>query len=271
MSLPRRIANTLGPDSWLVRRLRPIREWLLYVQYGRSGMIRVVNGIPVRVSPEYRWYFAPEYDAPVARYFRDRVGAGAVCVSVGANLGVYPLQFAHWSATTGRVFAFEPNPTTAAALRQHIAMNQLTERVRVLEQAVSETPGQAVFHAAGVDGMSRLGEPNPALTGQTATISVPVNSLDHFCQTEGIRPDALMVDVEGFEVAVLRGGRKLFTEQPPRAVVVEMHPNAWSVAGTDRAAMEQILAEYRLRVVPLSGQTDPFSDYGHVALEPEPR
>ncbi len=269
MPLFHRIAKALGQDSWLVRRLRPVREWQLRVRYGSSGMPRAVNGVPFRVSPEHRWYFAPEYDAPVANYFRARVEAGAVCVSVGANLGVYPLQFAHWSAPSGPVFAFEPNPSTAAALRRHVAMNRLTERVRVLEQAVSETPGQAEFHAAGVDGMSRLGEPNPELTGRTRTISVPVVSLDHFCESEGVRPDALMVDVEGFEVAVLRGGRKLFTDHLPRAVVVEMHPNAWCVASTNRDAMERVLAEYRLRAVPLSGQADPFGDYGHVALEPQ--
>jgi FkbM family methyltransferase len=268
MAIPQQIANTLGRDSWLVRRLRPLREVALAGVYGRRGMTRCVNGASLRVLPQYRWYFAPDYDAPVARFLHDRVGPGAVCLSVGANLGVYPLQFAHWSGPTGKVFAFEPNPQTAAVLRRHVALNGLDDRVRVIERAVAECPGQATFHAAGVDGMSRLGAPNPELTGLTRAITVPVDSLDRFCADEGIGPDALMIDVEGFEVSVLRGAKDLFRGRPPKVAVVELHPNAWAVAGTDRVAMEQLLSDYRLRAVPLSGQTDPLGEYGHVSLEP---
>src|SRR5690349_17923298 len=96
MSLARRVARALGHDSWLVRRLRRARELALAAAYGRGGLVRRVNGAPMRVLPEHRWYFAPEYDAPVAALFRGRLRPGNVCVSVGANLGVYPLQFAHW-------------------------------------------------------------------------------------------------------------------------------------------------------------------------------
>ncbi len=133
-----------------------------------------------------------------------RVRAGAVCLSVGANLGVYPLQFAHWSGPTGRVFAFEPNPQTAAVLRRHVALNGLGQRVHVIERAIAEQPGQARFFAVGVDGMSRLGAPNPELAGRTTALTVAVESLDHFVAEHRIYPDALMMDVEGFEVAVLR-------------------------------------------------------------------
>jgi hypothetical protein len=75
-----------------------------------------------------------------------------------------------------------------------------------------------------------------------------------------------MMDVEGFEIAALAGARDLFTADPPPVAVVELHPSAWPAAGTTRADLERLLAEYRLRAVPLSGQTDPLGEYGHVAL-----
>jgi len=230
-------------------------------------MPRRVNGVTVRVAPEHRWYFAPQYDASVAEYLRTRVGPGSVCLSVGANLGMYPLQFAHWSAPSGVVYAFEPNPDTAAVLRRHVAMNQLVGRVEVVERAVSDRLGTATFHSAGLDGMSRLGEPNPGLAGRTRSVDVVVDTLDQFCKDRGVRPAALMMDIEGFEIAALIGARDLFTASPPPVTVVEIHPNAWDVAGTSRADLERLLAEYRLRAVALSGQLDPLAGYGHVALE----
>src|SRR4051812_18697702 len=129
--------------------LRPLRERTLEALYGRRGMVRTMNGERFRVLPRHRWYFAPEFDAPVARFLRERVKPGAACISIGANMGASPLQFARWSAPGGRVFAFEPNPETAELLRRHVAINGLTDRVKVFERAVSDKPGEATFHAAG--------------------------------------------------------------------------------------------------------------------------
>ena len=213
----------LSASRWLVRTVRSAREFLLRIAYSRRGMVRVVNDTRFHVLPEHRSYFTSEYDQPVAQYFRDRVRPGAVCVSVGANMGIYPLQFAHWSSPTGRVYAFEPNPQTAAVLRRHLTLNHVADRVEVFELAVSEAPGEAIFHAIGVDGMSRLGEPNPALVGRTVALKVRVDSLDHFFGVAGVQPDALMMDVEGFEILALRGARTIFGKPFP-AVVIELHP-----------------------------------------------
>jgi hypothetical protein len=118
----------------------------LGAMYARRGMPGEVNGVPVRFAPEHRWYFTPRYDSSVADYFRPRVRPGSVCLSVGLNLGVYPLQFAHWSGPGGVVYAFEPSPDTAAVLRRQIAMNRLAGRVEVVERAISDRPGTATFH-----------------------------------------------------------------------------------------------------------------------------
>lgn len=247
--------------------LRSCREWVLQRIYHRRGLPRTVNGLPLRAAPEHRWYFDPRYDAPVADYFRTRIQPGDACFSIGANLGIYPLQFAHWSAPKGQVIAFEPNPLTAAQLRRHVAMNHFSHRIQVVEQAIANSPGTATFHFAGVDGMSRLGEPNPALAHQATAVTVTVNTLPAFCQAQGITPRALMMDIEGFEIAALLGAHALWeTERPPLAVI-ELHPSAWGVAGTTCADLRKFLRDARLHLVPLSGQRDPFTDYGHVALE----
>jgi FkbM family methyltransferase len=251
----------------MTRVLQRLRGSVLRAMYADRGMPRMVNGVAVRVAPEHRWYFTSQYDTSVAEYLRPRVRPGSVCMSVGANLGMYPLQFAHWSAPTGMVYAFEPNPDTAATLRRHIGMNRLTGRVEVIERAVSDRTGQATFHLAGLDGMSRLGEPNPELRGRTRSIEVVVDTLDRFCTERGLRPAALMMDIEGFEIAALAGARDLLTHGPPPITVVEFHPNAWNVAGTCRDDLERILGECQLRAVPLTGQSDPLAEYGHVALE----
>jgi hypothetical protein len=108
--------------------------------------------------------------------------------------------------------------------------------------------------------MSRLGLPNDALS-QTVPIVVPVIDLDSFFEHP---PAWLVIDVEGFEMRVLRGARRLISQS--KGIIVELHPDSWELAGTSRADLESLLAEHSLKMTPLTGQTDPFTEHGNVLL-----
>jgi FkbM family methyltransferase len=219
------------------------------------------------VDPRHRHRLGARYDAAVAAFLRERVRPGDVCLDIGANVGVYVLQFAHWSKPTGRVVAFEPNPVALAVLQKHVRFNGLEERVQIVAAAAGASPGEAVLYAAGADGMSRLETPNPALADRARPMTVPVVTVDAYCAAEGVVPDWLIIDVEGFELAVLAGARDIIgNRRKPPNVILEMHPNAWAWANATRAQAESLIAELGLRAIPLTGQTDPFHDHGLVRL-----
>jgi FkbM family methyltransferase len=227
-----------------------------------------INGESFRIDPRQRRRLGKNYDAPVAAFLRERVREGAVCLDVGANVGVYVLQFARWAGETGRVVAFEPNPSALAVLRRHVELNDLKERVTVVPAAVGASSGEAVLHAAEAEGMSRLGEANRLIADRTVEIKVPVVTLDEFCAAEGLAPEWLFMDIEGFEIAALEGARRLITERGAALnIVVEMHSGVWDSAGTTRDSAESLLESLSLRAVPLTGQTDPMGEHGIVWLE----
>lgn len=217
------------------------------------------------IDPSLRRHFPPEYDPPVHAFLRERVEPGSVVLDVGANLGIYVLCLARWVGPHGRVFAFEPNPGTRTALERHVALNAFEDRVTVVAEAVSDAVGEATFNACGVEGFSRLGVENPELPGG-APITVPVTTLDAFCAREGISPDWIILDIEGYEVAALRGARATVANRP--GLVVEMHPSLWPASNTSRQEMETLLTELRLHPTPLAGQADALGDHGIVSLEP---
>ena len=263
----RRLATALGRESWLIRGLRPVYETVLDWSHNGSGIPWEINEVTYRIDPRQRHRLGQNYDAPVAAFLRQQVKPGSLCFDVGANVGVYVLQFAHWSAPTGQVIAFEPNPVARAILEKHVRMNQLTERVRIVPAAVSENNGEQILYAAEADGMSRLGEPNRSLAGQTEEIVVPVLSLDGFCTSEGLQPDWLLIDIEGFEIAALAGARTLIQSRRGQlGIIVEMHPDVWGSANTTRARAEDLVAELGLCAVPLTGQRDPLGNHGIVHL-----
>jgi FkbM family methyltransferase len=263
----RRTAELIGRESWLIRRLRPAYESLLAWSGDEAGIPWNINGITYRVDPRQRHRLGERYDPAVAEFLRNNVKAGSLCFDVGANVGVYVLQFAHWSGPTGKVVAFEPNPAACSILERHVRMNHLSERVRIVPAAVAAIDGQERFYAAGADGMSRLGEPNRALAATAGEIVVPVVTLDQYCASQGLRPDWLLIDIEGFEIAALSGARQTIESGRGKlGMVVEMHPNVWSSANTTRAAAEDLFADLGLTVVALTGQTDPLAEHGIVHL-----
>ncbi len=263
----RSTSGILGRKSPLVRKLRPAYEKLLHFCSFGKGITWKINGVPFRIDPSLRHQMGNDYEEFVAEFLKDRVRPGAVCFDVGANVGAYVLQFANWSHPGGRVVAFEPNPEARRHLETHIGLNGFQDRVTVVDAAIGDQVEERSFYACGGDGMSRAGAPNEALAN-TKEISVSFLTLDEYCRRSGLIPDWLFIDIEGFEIAALKGASELLQTHLQRMnIVVEIHPALWESAGTSRSEAEAVLSKWGLRPVPLGRQTDPLGEYGIVYLE----
>src|SRR5260370_8419602 len=205
----RHTSGLIGRESRLIRNVGPAYESLVEGAGKGRGIPWTINGIAYRIDPHQRHRLAQNYDVPVADFLRQRVKPGSLCFDVGANVGVYVIQFAQWSSPGGRIVAFEPNPSACSILEKHVEINELSERVQIGRASIGETGGEQILYAAEADGMSRLGEPNKALEGRVDEITVPVLTLDEYCGSEGLQPDWLLIDIEGFEIAALAGARQL--------------------------------------------------------------
>jgi FkbM family methyltransferase len=266
-TVAQKASGLLGRESWLIRRLRPLYESLLDWQGRGRGIEWEINGELYRIDPRYRHRLGHNYDAPVARFLRERIAPGDICVDVGANVGVYVLQFARWSGPSGRVIAFEPNPGARVVLDKHVRLNDLAGQVTVVPAAVGAKVGEAVLFADGADGMSRLGAPNREIADRVSPLNVPIITLDDYCQSRGLEPDWLFLDIEGFEIAALEGARGMIqSRRGSLGIIVEMHPDVWETADTTRAKTEALLKELGLDALPLTGQVDPLGEHGLVHL-----
>ncbi|MGH7463025.1 MAG: FkbM family methyltransferase, partial [Longimicrobiales bacterium] len=196
-------AAVLGRQSRLVNALRPAYERGLNALALGNGIPWSINGAQCRVDARYRSQLGQHYDVPVADFLRPRVRPGQVCFDVGANVGAWVLQFAHWVGSSGRVIAFEPNPASLSVLRAHVDMSGFADRVTFLQAAAGASNEAAIFHAAGTDGMSRIGHPNELIQSQSLQIPASVITLSQYCRSEQIRPDWILIDVEGYEGNVL--------------------------------------------------------------------
>jgi FkbM family methyltransferase len=235
-----------------VRRLfKPLFQQLLG---RRNGGLRSVlpGGEVLQVSPAFRHvtWNCDEYEA-----FRAAVRAGDVVLEAGANVGAYTMLFARWTGDGGHVFAFEPDPMAYRGLQQHLSLNGLADRVTAVAAAIGDETTThlrfALFESSGISRMAReRDEPG-------ATIEdVPAWSIDRFCAARGIAPTVIKIDVEGAELAALRGARATIAAAGPRLqLFVEMHPQLWPGFGITAGDVEAECRAQGLVVERLDGGT----------------
>jgi FkbM family methyltransferase len=244
---------------------RAYEKFLELAGRGR-GLKRRLDGEEFRVIPKHRYLWDQRRELGLRAFIRERVRPGENVLDVGSHVGLYALYFARWTRT-GQVHAFEPNPVTRSALVEHVRLNGFAGRIVVRDTAVSDVVGENDFFGLPFEGMSRLARENPELTGKTTRIRVRTTTIDDYCETERFVPSWLRMDIEGFEVAALRGARRLIDAlRGALNVVVEMHPNAWKDSGDTPESLATLLVELGLEPIPLSGQKDPLRGYGIVHL-----
>lgn len=269
-----RLASTLAGgaahrDSPLRRRLSPLYGEILNALTLGRGVTAEINGELFRLDPRFRGFIQPDYEADLAAILRARMKPGVCCLDIGAHVGVYALQIARWTAPTGRVFAFEPNPGTAAVLRRHIRANELEARVHVEQAALGRDSGTALLFGESGSGLSRLAAPNPDAPATAGGATVSVTTVDGYCSRHGLNPDWMLIDVEGFEFDVLAGAADTVRRRGRSlSIVMEIHPTLWPLTGWTPTAVAALFHSLGRRPIPLVGQRDPLSEYGSIELEP---
>ena len=238
--------------------LKELYHAALMLQTGGRGLeCTLPHGERVRALPKHRHlsWNPEEYEA-----FRGAIASGDTALDVGANVGAYSLLLGQWVGPSGRVFAFEPSPAIFEGLTRHVTLNGLASTVTPVQCALGAEAGRASLVVAGTHGESHLAT---ASDDHTGAVDVPVTTVDRFCEERGVSPAFIKVDVEGFELAVLRGARSTIRRAGKRlALFVEMHPSVWPLIGSSRDEMLAELEAQRLDIAPLTAVKDVWAIEG---------
>ena len=156
---------------------------------------------------------------------------------VGANQGLYTLYFSRQSPE-GRIYAFEPDPRLFAALKENIQQNR-AENVVLSNAAAADRIAKLTLRAGRFNrGDNRI---VPSHTASPGTVEVDAMPLDDAIPER--RLDLLKIDVQGFEVQVLRGAQRLLQANPDLVILLEFWPHGLRIADSAPEELLQILAK----------------------------
>lgn len=179
-----------------------------------------------------RWYYPrllraySEANWPEAPVVRKLVQRGDHVVDAGANIGYISMLLSKMVGPEGVVHSFEPVPVTFDLLAHNLAALRIGN-VRARRLAVSDAPGHARMTTPDYkDGGENLYESHLVNgPGGEGTFEVELARMDDALGADCPRVTFLKIDVEGHELAAIRGAGWLLGVKPALLIEVSGDPD----------------------------------------------
>lgn len=137
-------------------------------------------------------------------------------VDVGASHGIFSLAFLTANPDAS-VIAIDPSPSADRIRKVNTQLNGFDENLLSVVTACGSCPGSVR--------MRHNWHHMEAINDEDACdnfVEVPVETLDSICASHAFRPEIVKIDVEGFELEVLRGSEGILSTA--RLLFLEVHP-----------------------------------------------
>jgi len=177
-------------------------------------------------------------------------------IDVGANHGSYALIALQLVGSAGRIIAFEPQPRLAEVVCESLRANGAGNWT-VHQLACSDKDGSATFVIpAWQSGSASLFARETDAFALGRTIEVRTAPLDSVIDRSSLGGRVVLkMDVEGSELAALRGARQLIKSCQP-TILLEVNPTTAAAAGYGVRTLIGLLSEFGYESFYEVGDTD---------------
>jgi FkbM family methyltransferase len=225
-----------------------------------------LNGVIAQFSTEDEYsnsWFFPRYaggrihEKKVTEMLMEALHRAKCFVDVGTNLGWYTCLAAK-HMPYGSVYGFEMDDLNFALLKKNIAINKCSN-VEVHHLAVSDSTSVVSYKR-------EANRPSPMFHLQTRAkdensigfVSVNSIALDDFFKSKRVMPDVIKIDVEGAEVSVLMGMKRILRDCKP-ILFLEIHPSKLRYFNTSTSAIISLFIENNYGVFEIQSMRNPGS------------
>lgn len=187
-------------------------------------------------------------------------------VDIGANIGLISLHGASLVGNSGCVDSFEPNPECCNRIKETLKQNNINH-VRLHQVGLSDQVGNFTLSVITEhSGMATFATPrNEDREMVSKSFEVPVLVGDDVIMENSTPVTMIKIDVEGFELRVLKGLQKTLSTWYP-VIVTEVVKEWLNRAGTNRTEIYHYMKQFGYNLYGLTKKRK-FLRY-HLALIP---
>lgn len=269
---------TINDYRWMIKLLRarankmgyfPARTYQILQRFANVSKPYFVGKTKsgIKYLGDYRdeyslaWEVFDVYDDEMMRFLEEQTAQKkGLYFDIGCNIGITSVTLSRMLGRSGEVWSFEPLPETVKRACATFALNEV-ENVSLFPIALGSengimnlysTPGHSdVVSAVGKDADGAV-----AVSVKCMTLDTLVAEQKSSFAEVGL----LKIDVEGFELAVLQGGKSFLSRNKPD-IFYEYNPpmlKAAQCSSSDLAAFFQELGSYQQKVLERDGTWSSF-------------
>ncbi len=200
---------------------------------------------------DFAIYLTGKFEHRTVNAIAKFINPGDTVIDIGANIGAHTLPLARLVGSNGRVIALEPTCFAHDKLCANVALNsELSPQItidQVMLVGTSETVLEPALYSSwplAPDQQEHSKHGGKAMS----TAGALTVTLDDYIDSKKIESVNLVkLDVDGFEVEVLRGGATFFQRQHP-VIIMELAPYTLEERGESVEELLSLLdgAGYRL-------------------------
>ncbi len=202
-----------------------------------------IFGFDMVVGPEnaYDYYYLGFYEMGLLNFFKSALSEGSIFVDVGANIGLMSFFASKLVGENGAVIAVEPTRKYFEDLDNGITRNGF-KNVQTFKIGLGSAPGSLpIYHNEVCPSMIKTADSDPSEI-------VEVKTLDKLLEEQSVKAvDLIKIDVEGFELEVVKGGKGLFSGTSAPVACIEYVRDQQMITENGKTALHLLreLNDYR--------------------------
>jgi FkbM family methyltransferase len=234
--------------------------WLNYMWKIRSNLLKIKyfeidKQVKINADPNDKlscWLYVYDFEKSEREFVKRYLGYPGYAngkqqtfIDVGANIGLFSLTAARVLERGGTVHSFEPCKEIYEKLSANVALNNLAN-LKLNNVALSDCSKQLTLNVC-LDGLgvyNSFADPvceNAVIRPELVDCIKLDDYVDEYC-SNGV--ELIKIDVEGWEAAVIEGGKKILSSDSAPVMLVEFCDSAARNAGSSckhlREAIEHL-------------------------------
>jgi len=170
---------------------------------------------------ERQLYLYGTYEAGTLSIMEKCLRKGDIFIDVGANIGLMSIFASQIVGSNGKIYSFEPEPETFAILKKNIEINKI-ENIYIYNFALGDKKSKAFIYTNPYAGRGSASLIKPVDQKDSKKYEVSIETLDDFISTHDIKKVRMLkIDVEGWELNVLKGADRLLKSSQAPIISIE--------------------------------------------------
>jgi len=206
------------------RKIRLEKEWTAFINNNKSEYkLKCRNGFKIRLyknSELSRLIYQEKFENDIIKFLSTYLKKGDVFIDVGANIGLFSLLAAKVINSEGKVYSFEPCLSTFNKLTENVFINNILN-IECINNALSEKEEIKVLHSSldGFDAWNTLGKYSKSQNYECE--EVKTITLDSFMDKINKSVSLIKIDVEGWEMLVIKGAKTILSREDAPTLIIE--------------------------------------------------